>query len=374
MPKFVSEITQGQTYEFSAGEGEVAASTSRVFRIIRESPTEYLNIPAICEINIGDQHPNEQGLYCVSLSAAYEGDSRMVVLATFSYRTTANAADSSGGGGGGQSSPPEIRPANWYTTTSLIEVPARSWGRIIGTSLYAGITPPVNPVGDIYDGVTKLQPVVTINVEQWESTDPTRHNLWAGCTNNSSLNVGSLFIPQRCLMFRGVQSKPAVENWGGQIRRGWNCTYEFLFKRNVQTYHNDSGAATEAPIGWDVIQPVTGFNVKAFTPSLVQTIKDNYGQPLATYSEEESNGTDKKYGMIKVPLALPSGIEVDDKVRAQVRTGVSGGFAGQRPSAQPIPLNADGTPRPETANPKVLVFRYVVTEEIDFSRFNLRLE
>jgi hypothetical protein len=49
------------------------------------------------------------------------------------------------------------------------------------------------------------------------------------------------------------------------------------------------------------------------------------------------------------------------------------GGASQLPSAQPIPINDNGRPRIDTASPKVLVYRYQVQDEIDFSQFGLRL-
>jgi hypothetical protein len=49
------------------------------------------------------------------------------------------------------------------------------------------------------------------------------------------------------------------------------------------------------------------------------------------------------------------------------------GGASQTPSAQPIPLNDDGTPRIYNADPKVLVYRYRVYREANFNTLNLRL-
>lgn len=372
MPKMVSEITQGASFEFSTEDQNTSAQDVRVFRIIKSNPTEFIDLPMECNAPIGSEHPRNPGLFCTNFSGAYEGESRMVILATFNYRTTPSQA-ASGGGQDPNSQEPQLRPANWYTTSSLIEVPAQTWywaSGINGGTATVG-TATVNPVGDLYEVVTKPTAIVTIHIDQWEASDPTRHCLHAGKTNNAAITLGSLNMARRTVMFRGVQSRPATESFGGFLYRGWQCSYEFLYKPNLTTYHNSASETTSSVgvaldyVGWDVLQPLSGFNVKAFTPNLVQTDKDNYAQPLKKDSD----------GKFVTPLALPDGIAAGDKVRAQLRIGADGGFAGQRPSAQPIPLNPDGTPRAETANPKVVVFRYKVTEEIDFQQtFNLRLQ
>jgi hypothetical protein len=370
MPKMVVEITQGVTFEFSSDQGGAAASTPRVFRIIKDTPDEDIILPEVCDVRIGDEHPRESGLYCVSYNGAYDGQSRMVILATFVYRTTPSADASGGGGGGGGRDPksyePEVRPANWYCSTSLMEAPVYSWQRVnnvAGDNLEAN-KPPENPAGDIYDNASRLIPVVSIFIEQFEKTDPTRHVLHAGKTNSNVWLVGSLAIPRRCAMFRGVQSKPVAEQWGDELRRGWSCTYEFLFKKN-SAYAYVGGAYVIQDVGWDVLQPLSGFNVKAFVPNLVQNTNDNFGQPLKLDSDFK----------IAQPLALPDGIGAGDKVRGMVRISGADNATTQLPCAQPIPLNEDGTPRIESANPKVLVHRYKVTEEIDFdTTFDLRLD
>jgi hypothetical protein len=288
----------------------------------------------------------------------------MVILATFNYASTPSA-DSSGGGGGGadpRSQPPEERPANWYTNTSLMEVPAFFWTKItsVNNNPSVGLIPIHNPAGDLYDGVTTVKPITTITIEQWEPTDPNGLNQFAGRTNNEPITLGSITMPRRTVMFRGVQCRPRNDTHGGVLYRGWDCTYEFLFKRN-EGYAISGGVYLLQDVGWDVLQPQSGFNVKAFNPP-GGADQNVFGQPLKLSSENQ----------IAEPLALPDGIAAGDKVRAMIRIA-SGEKSSQRPSAQPIALNDDGTPRIDTANPKVLVYRYQVTEEMDFKQFNLRL-
>jgi len=372
MPKMVSEITQGSSFEFSSDDTTTSSQDVRVFRIIKSSPSEYINLPQVCNAPIGGEHPRNAGLFCTNFSAAYEGESRMVILATFNYRTTPSQASSGGGGQDPKQSPPEVRPANWYTTSSLIEIPAQTWywaSSTDGSPATVG-SATQNPAGDLYEVVTKPTAIVTVHIDQFETSDPTRHCLHAGKTNKNPVTLGSLNMARRTVMFRGVQSRPATESWGGNLYRGWTCSYEFLYKPNLSIYNSASSETSTSVsskleyVGWDVLQPLSGFNVKAFTPNFVSSINDNFGQPLKQDDE----------GKVVTPLALPDGTAVNDKVRAMVKIGIKGGYTGQRPSAQPIPLNTDGTPRSETANPKVIVFRYKVTEEIDFLQtFNLRL-
>lgn len=367
MPKMVSEISQGMNFDFTMEQGAASVQSSRAFRILKNSPDEGISLNTACEVNIGDEHPRIPGIYCYHFTGAYEGDSRMVILATFDYRATPS---SQGGGSDPQGQPPDLRPVQWQTSSSLIEMPAYTWDRsLFGAEIFEaqeGLEV-INPVGDLYEGVTKMVPVVTITADQFEPNDPTKHNEHAGKTNDRQEKIGSLDIPRRCLMFRGVTSKPATESWGGVFYSGWMCTYEFLFRRNRARFSDADGILPDwQDVGWDVLQPVSGFNCKAFVPP-GNAQQDPYGQPLKWNSDGEivlNAG---------VP-SLPDGVAAGDKVRAHVKVGVRGGKQGQRPSAMPIALNDDGTPRKETAVPKVLVRRYKVTDEIELLKtLELRL-
>jgi hypothetical protein len=355
----VSELSQGQSYEFSSDQNQTAISAARVFRILLNSPSEFVDIPAACSVSVGQAHPRNPGTFCYSFSGVYEGESRMVILATFNYRTAPSAEP----GQDPQSEAPSIRPANWYTNTSLMEVPAYQWTKVSGVngSLSGGALPITNPAGDLYEGVTAVQPITTITIEQFQPVDPTTRNQYAGYTNSVPVSLGSLNMGRRTVMFRGVQARPQNDYWQGQLYRGWNCSYEFLYKRN-SAYAMAGGAYLLQDVGWDVLQPQTGFSVKAFNPPGGGE-DDSFGQPLKLTNDNK----------IATPLALPDGIAVNQKVRAMIRIA-SGDASSQRPSAQPIPLNDNGRPRLDTANPPVLVYRYKVTEEIDFRQWNLRTD
>lgn len=358
----VKEVTAGVQYEFSSEEGQVAASTTRVFKILKASAGEYINVAGECGVQVGDQHPSESGLYCVSYSAQYDGDSRMVIVATFSYRATpgvgANAESSDG-----KDQPPDVRPASWSISTSLQETPAYIWKAITGPKVGQPdeTGPIVNPAGDLYEGVVRLEPIVSISVSQYQAFDPTLNCQYAGYVNSNEIRLGSLTMPPRSCMFRGVQTTPSNEQYGGIIYRGWRATYEFAYRVNWV------GDPVNEAIGWDVLQPQTGLNVKAWNPAAPPANADNYTQPLK--KDKDSEGFS-----ILEPLALPDGISAGDKVRAQIRIAAPDGKVTQRPSAQPIPLNDDGSGRAEAANPKVLLYRYQVQNDINFDILGIRLE
>ena len=368
MPRMVSEVSSGQQFSRSGQPGVVADSQTRVFRVMMSEVGEYLDIQGACGVQIGDRHPSNTEISCQSFSAAYEGDSRMVIVCTFQYGTKATSS-------GGQEPSlvtPDVRPANWTTSTSLMEVPVYAWSEIgdDGVPLDKLPQPAVNPVGDRYDGVTRLEPIVTINIEQYEPLDPTRHVLHAGSVNSNAFTLGSLQCPRASVMFRGVQTKPHVEAFGNAIWRGWMASYEFAFRRNRVPYiYGDGVKRYGQAIGWDVAVPVTGFNVRAFAPAGAAGDQDAFGQPL------KHSG-----GKIATPLALFDNVAAGDKVRAMVKVfEYENGGASQIPSAQPVPLNFDGTPRKvvrdngDFAFP-VIIERYRVAPEIDFTQvLGLRL-
>jgi hypothetical protein len=362
VPKEISEISSGQQFSRSSNEGQLADSQTRTFRVIKQSVDEVIDIQQECQVRIGDQHPYNTNLYCVSFDARFEGDSRMVIAVTFNYQTTASAS-ASGGGGDPKSQAPDVRPPDWTTSSSLLEVPAATWRKRLADFAWDTEKPAVNSAQDQYDGVTKLTAIITISVSVFEPTDPTRHNKYAGYINQNQLTVGSLVMPQHTVMFRGVSSQPAVESWGDAIYSGWRATYEFMFKENP-TLIETPGIAKVIPIGWDVAIPQSGFNVIAFDPTQPNVNQDPYGQPLEF---DESAGT------IADPLALPPPIVAGAKARAMVLVP-AGERASQLPSASPIPLNDDGTPRAKDSQPTVIVHAYAVQPEADFKALFPRLQ
>lgn len=370
MPIQKSEIASGAQFTRSSEEGSVSDSQSRTFRLVLGTPGEYVDFQDECGIAIGDPHPANTDIFCQSFEARFDGDSRMVLLVTFNYGTKASSAGS-GGDAAGSASAPDIRPANWTTGVATYESPVRSWQMVYKSGVAGGSGPAVNPVGDMYDGIVRLEPIVTISVTQPQSVDPLANIDAVGCINKLPIKIGKKTLPTCTVMLRSIQSQPTVEAWGKRIFRGWSATYEFLYKLNpteISAVDFDSSVSTETQdIGWDVAVPVSGFNVKAFEPNVNPVGEwanvDPYGQPL-----KHKNGT------IVFPLEKMDGVAVGDKVRAMIRIfDYENGGATQAPSAQPIPLTLDGYPRKEDADPKVLVRRYRIYKEYDFNKLGLRL-
>lgn len=361
MPKLVSEVVNNTQFTRSMTDGVLADSQNREFKIIMSSPQEVVDPQVVCGVKIGDKHPNNTDIICKTFSVRFDGDSRMVMLCTFSYESSAHAS-SSEGKPDPNNQPPDVRPANWTTSTSLIEVPAYTWRErtLIGWTAEKAAA---NPVGDIYDAATQLTSVVNIVIEQFEDIDPTRHSLYGGYVNEEVVNLGTLEMLPHTLMFRGVQAQPHVESWGGQIFRGWKCNYEFTYKRNRQKLFLGAAEA-EIDVGWDIAVPQTGFNVIAFAPP-GGADDDLFGQPLK-----------HAQGRVVPTVMLPSGVNPGEKVRGMVKVfEYEDGGVSQLPSASPIPLNDNGRPRIHTADPKVIVRAYQVQPSINLTTtLKLRLE
>ena len=369
MPKLVKEITEGVSYSYSSEQGEIAESQPRVFRVILTKPDELIDVQKECGVKIGDELRPGEKIYCISFDVRYEGSSRLVLLCTFQFRSTADATSSSGGSDP-KSQAPDIRPANWSISASLAEAPVYTWFLTDATTgvPQGNAVVPQNAAGDRFDAISKYEPIVTISVQHWETTDPTRHVEHVGRVNNADFVVGNMNCKRHTLMLRGISAQPAIESWGGSIYRGWNTTYEFAYRANrVRGLWSGFGkAVVSADIGWDIAVPETGFNVLAFVPAGALPEQDIFGQPLK-----------HENGKIVDPEQMPSGVAVGDRMRAMVKVfEYDEGGVSQAPSAQPVPLNEDGTPRKSVGNnaadPPVIIKRYLIYEEHDFKQFNLR--
>jgi hypothetical protein len=245
-----------------------------------------------------------------------------------------------------------VRPANFSTSTSLYEAPAYVWND--GTTT----TPIVNPVGDPIDGITRMEAITTIRVTQFQAFPGTVHASYCGYVNQETMSLGGFMTcAPKTVMFRGVEANPSVETWGGLLYRGFNNVYEFAFRAN---YVDGLGYC-----GWDVTPLVTGFNI----------INTGHGSP-STVDQEAILWEHDEDHKVKMDGNVPSTpLYPGKKVRASVvvRAGGEGAWA-QNPSAQPVALNENGTPRPRTATPPVLVWRRQVQPWVNLtSTLQLRL-
>lgn len=365
MPKIVSDIHSGVGFQRSSDNGKnLADAQTRVFRIILNDPSEVIDVQKEVGVKIGDVHPVNSNLYCTSWDAKYEGDSRTVVIATFNYQSTPSAQ-----GQDRNEQPPDIRPANWSTSTTIMEVPAQSWVEVGQNNLAAGnAEAPINPAKDRVEGISSFDALVTISIEQYCVDDPTEHCLYAGSVNKEVIRVGSLTCQPGSVMFRGVQAKPTIESFGDLFYRGWTATYEFAYRPNYVKGISSGNGTYDGNIGWDIAVPQTGFNIINKSAALGGGVHEIGSLVL-------QHGSDGKIANWPDDPDLATGTE-DKKVRAMVlvHAYADGGGASQLPCAQPIPLNDDGTPRAITANPPVKVRRYRTNREVNFTNtFGLRL-
>jgi hypothetical protein len=355
MPQ-VSEVNAGTQYQFSNDQGKVAASVTRVFRILKSTASEYTNIFSVCGVNIGDQHPSESGLYCASASAQYEGDSRMVVLATFTYKTTPVDDDSGGGGGGGgggdrNAYSPEVRPPTYSVSVSLQEVPALSWDKM--TNKNPGVQTPRNSAEEPYDNITKMAPVTTVVYKFFDNVSVAGLNVHAGKINGSDIRLMSLGnIGRHTVMFRGAQSSPTVETFQGVRYSGFENTFEFMYRPNVSQLDGNM-----VEVGWDMLVLQSGLSLITHTP-LANPSQNNGGKNDFALPLKHDNN------QVVIPASLADGIAVGSRQRAMISIPSGDGKFVQRPAGAAILLNEDGHALAVNATP--IVNRYRVYEELDF--------
>lgn len=326
MPKLVSEIAQGSSNERSVDGGMLADASTRKFRVILNAPNEAYDVQQEIGVYIGDPHPINTGVPCVSISEQAEGESRVVRIVTVNYRTTPGDA---GGGEDPNSQPPDIRPARMNISVALAEMPVREWADVNGADVFE---PATNPAGDMYDGITRLDPIINISIEQFDM-QPTSGLLSAGDINEDAIRFLGMGMAKHTCMLRGISVRPHVETWGVAFYRGFMRTFEFSY--NYRT--------------WNKLVPISGMNILN---------KNLSGQNV----ENEALNLEHLNGKVRLPpagpIALASGLAVGARARAMIPIHFPGGGWCQRPSAMPVPLNMDGTPRSRDADPPVLIGQY----------------
>jgi hypothetical protein len=340
--KSVAEITSGGSNERSVDGGQLADVSVRNWRVILESPSAAYDIQEAIQVWIGDRHPTNTNLPCVSISEKTEGESRVVRVVTATYRTTPGADPENDP----NTQPPDIRPATYSITSSLMEVPVTKWRLATSVGL-ATHTPPVNPVKDRYDGVSMLVPIISIAIEQFDSY-PARRLEDAGKVNADDFTFLGLEIAKYTCMLRNIAVRPVVESFGRDpaqaTYRGFMRTFEFSIKTNG---------------GWFIDQLLEGFNIR--NDGLGRADVDQGALNLEILNE-------KIKGWPNAPeLAADT---QGKKMRARVLISGQGGAVVQRPSAQPVALNRDGTPRnvenPPNGEDAVLTDRYITQDVVTF--------
>lgn len=366
--KLFKEVTSGTGASLTSQSGGV--EYTRVFKMLLDNPSDITSINVINKIaeidgsfaGIGTLHPVDQFASCGSVQVSPDGDSRHAFTVTVSYSPLSAISLEQGGGNDttddNRSKPPDVRPANWSTSTTTIEVPSWQWIPRWGPNNGQAV-PATNPAGDLYDGLTILQPIVNISVEQYCAGDQTVFSSAVGKVNSNQGRLGSLSLFPRSVLFRAVSFKPHAEIVGRKMWRGWLGTFEFSFKPNWNNIMNEY-------LGWDIAVPLSGLNCK-------NSFAGQDVEKGACQLELENEGTGAIKDWPNNPQ-LAAGL-ADEKVRANVLVKVStdnGTRASQRPSASPVPLNENGTPRSSKANPPVLIRRYQIYDTFDMSTLGLR--
>ena len=371
-PKIVKEITSGSgaTLALEAAGGTGSSSSlrfQRVWKIVYDNPSDIVNDDVRPRIGttVGQLHPLNPFCACDSIDVKPDGESRHVYIVTANYSSQALSLqqggyeDGDGGNADPRSQPPEARKANWSTETSAIEAPSWMWRPIWPAQApnFGNWSMAVNPAGDIYDGVMTMQPIVTIKVEQTQSNDPNVFAMYAGQVNTTAFRIGALQCGERSVMLKGITATPHAEIVGKRRWRGWKANYEFVFKPGFNSYLNQF-------LGWDVAIPVSGFNV--INVAGAQARNDVEKGALALKLTD--------LGTIDPNLAAAV-IEptlVGKPSRANVLISAPGAKAALRPTAQPVALNFDGTPRKLSLMP--LVQRCQVFADFNMGLMRLRLD
>jgi hypothetical protein len=360
------EIAQGAGAKLTAGvvgQGGGLEYT-RVWKVLLQSASDDWDVYNETGVKIGDVHPASNFAVCTSIETKPDGDSRLAWIVTANYTATAAAsldqgsADSQEPDEGSKS--PEQRYANWTTSTTTYETPSWWWipqfnsqwgpnGNLVqGTAAFAK-----NPAGDMVEGLTIVQPIVNISVEQFVKNDQTKYSQYVGMVNSNVGKLGSLDLFERSVLFRGVSFKPHIEQFGKKTWRGWLGTFEFSYKYN---YNNYLGLA----LGWDIALPISGYNI------INNGLGNGNVEQGALHLELTDAGSVKGWPNA---VALAAGTQ-GKKLPANVLLNDRTNKVTQRSAAMPVALNVDGTPRKATLDP--LVFRFQMYKDFNMTLLGLR--
>jgi hypothetical protein len=186
---------------------------------------------------------------------------------------------------------------------------------------------------------------------------------YCGYVNSDAFTFSSMFVGVHCCMLQSISSSPVVEQFGNTTFRGFKVTFGFAVRAHWTITREGF-----QPIGWDMAVPQTGFNIRNTGIG-----RPDVDQKALALQHEESGKVMKLAGG---QLVLADGTE-GSRVRAMVtvpagerETATSYGYT-QRPAAQPVALNDDGTPRNAdhfAVNQKVLITRVCIQPEMFFGR------
>lgn len=357
----------GTLYELATGKSSRDASNkqstdtyTKVYKFIKSTPTENYVVPTVLGYGVG-AILNGTDAVCVSVSDEPEGESRLVRIFTTTFKTPPVT-----GGSNSQEQPPNVRPPNVTFQFGTETIASATW--LVNPVANGLMSPAMDPNGNPIDNVTKPCPNGVIRVTQFVTNDPGFYQQYVGCVNDGIVEFGTFGAIARTLLFKGINATPAVESFGDYTYSGWNVTYEFAYRENIQqvcTGTDTNPTLADVVIGWDMAVPQTSRQVHATMAK--NAIVDPLGMPLlhvnGAVQHVQGGPVAGKYDYAR----NSDGDSVQFKrVRAMVTVpSPNGGFA-QIPSSEPIPVNDDGSPRLRTLVPPVLVYRRGTHREIDF--------
>lgn len=331
MPKTYTELAQGNYFTRSSEGGSSVDSAQRVFKVILNEPGEAWEVDTYLGIDVGDPYSQTNQIPCVGWEARHDGESRLVMLVTYRYRSTPGGVDGTGGGGRASDpklQPPATRPALYSLSTSLVEVPAPV-GRIYDNNAWVGPGLFLNSAKDRLEGLTKLEPVVTATITQYSATDQSSLLQYTGSINSDTFSFSGHSVPPHTCMFQGLSITPYVESGF----RGFELEFQFSFRVN----HCDVSYGVPQ-LGWDKPVVDSGYNII------------NTGLNSAGVEQEHLLYELDSEGNIKTPKALLG----TGKVRAQIPAAGLDGKERQHGAASPVFLNSNGSPRSRSLPPRVL--------------------
>ena len=347
MPKLVSELAQGKSFSRSAEGGQFADQATRTWKILLNTPNEAFIISDAIGVNIGDSLGDLNPIPCVSIDVKADGESRLVRIVTAQYRSNAGIGSADPG-----TQEPASRPALYSMTTSLTEIAC--WGGSLVTDGASGDWgPAINPAGDIVDSITRLEPVVNINVDQYSYSDMSGLMGYCGFVNSDVFTFSGLTVGLHCCMLQSISSQAVVEMFGNTPFRGFKVTFGFA----VRAHWTVTRGGYEA-IGWDIAQPLCGRNV-------INSKGDDVDEDALAYEMRD--------GKVTSPPTL---VKDGSKFPAMLTISAGDGGWTQTKAGDPVPLNDDGTPRSRFAQPPVLINRICIQPEMafgqNFSAFGVR--
>lgn len=359
MPKSVVELNQGNTFSRSSDGGVLAERAQRVFKVLLNSPDESWITEDTVGVSIGDPYSEQNPIPCVSIEGRADGDSRTVRIVTATYSSTPGAADGSGGGGDPRRQSPEVRPAMYSLSSSLQQVPATG-GMLYDSGGWSGPGAFRNSAGDLLEGVTKLEPVISITIDQYSFSDQAGLLQYVGYVNEDTFTFSGGTIKPHTCMLQGISVKPHVEQFGGATFRGFFVSFQFAYRTNLCA----DVLGDEKVIGWDSTAVDSGYNII------------NQGLGWANVEKEHLN-LKHENELLPADEDLWELAEGSDgsKCRARIIVGSTAENGQlQRLAASPVLLNLDGSPRARDLSPRV--FRLQTQPEMafgnDFANFGIR--